>query len=429
MFQPSVTSALTKFATWLTNYENYPTEDQYELAQTQKTFGIHFVTSFLPIILTAFVYIPFCRQLVASLGILHITNGRLSSPFSWSSLNQEQQKLAVYADPARLQLGVLYLSMSSQLHCLGDEPILPVVKRFLRKLYRTYWCRKSNVAVHRRDHSDATSRLLDGRSEESAFLSRVQKEAEAEVYNTHGDLLKLCVQFGYITLFGAAWPLVSLGFLLYNLIKLRRDRFKVIERQRLAPVRTETIWPWIDVLNFLTWLGSLSTAVITYLYRGNMEDVKLWSVLLIVLVAEQAYLVTRFLVRMALRKIGSDAVRYEEARKYASRKRYLKTYSEEAAELCQRHKLKVRFNETTDVVTALSRASSIDRTGAMTDASENNPNPLDANLHSEAPAKTLQRTGIGVLHDPERASRFWSWHQTSHETAEAGAKLIKALGQ
>ena len=59
-----ITSFLTSIATQLTDYENYRTQDQYELAQTQKTLVLNFITSFLPIILTAFVYVPFGEKIV-----------------------------------------------------------------------------------------------------------------------------------------------------------------------------------------------------------------------------------------------------------------------------------------------------------------------------------------------------------------------------
>eukprot|EP00976_Prorocentrum_cordatum_P034932 710451-Prorocentrum_minimum.AAC.1 len=41
------------------------------------------------------------------------------------------------------------------------------------------------------------------------------------------DYLHLCFQFGYITLFGAVYPLAALYAFFNNILELRTDAFKV----------------------------------------------------------------------------------------------------------------------------------------------------------------------------------------------------------
>jgi anoctamin-10 len=455
---PSINSALTSIATRLTNYENYRTEDQYELAQTQKTFVLNFITSFLPIILTAFVYVPFGGRIVPYLDVFRVVTAEGTSSFSlWSNQTAASQQTinSFYVDPARLRQEVVYLTVTAQVLSFGEEMILPHVKRVLLQKYRNYKNKSSEAAVRKRRYSEATNILLMDTPDESHFLTRIRNEAEADVYNVQDDILEMCIQFGYLTLFGVAWPLVPLGFLLNNWLELRGDFFKISsECQRPPPIRADTIGPWLDVLSFLSWLGTLSTAAIVHLYRsGSTEDVQLWSLLLTVFLAEQAYLALRFLVRTTLEKIGSDAARREEVRKYAVRKRYLETFSEEAAELSKRQKPRVRFNETTDIITptktslgdddddygsdsgfekddtgahALRRRSErLKGAGAHHAASEVNDDEQD---QPDAPFKGgLCRTDSGTLHDAERTMRFWSAQQTGQETIDAGVKLIKVL--
>jgi hypothetical protein len=318
--------------------------------------------------------------------------------------------------------------------------VLPYVKRILLRKYRDYKNITSQRRVRQRKYSEATNILLIDHQDEVPFLARIRDEAEADVYKVQDDILEMCVQFGYLTLFAVAWPLVPLGFLLNNWLELRGDFFKIsVECQRPLPIRADSIGPWLDVLSFLSWLGTLSTAAIVHLYRsGSTENVELWSLLLTLLVTEQVYLAVRFLVRTSLEKLGSDAVRREEARKYEVRKRYLETFSEEASEISKRHKPRVRFNETTDVAISPTKTTfdgedkkfdlaSYQRTNGK--LKEEAADDLDdGQEHPDAPFKGgLSRTDSGSLLDHERSMRFWSWHKTHEERVEAGVKLIKVL--
>ena len=67
--QPVVLGILTEMAERLTKYENYETTEAYESSMTQKVFVLNFITSYMPIILTAFVYVPFAEVLVPYLDV------------------------------------------------------------------------------------------------------------------------------------------------------------------------------------------------------------------------------------------------------------------------------------------------------------------------------------------------------------------------
>lgn len=96
---PAITSFLTSLATRLTKYENYRTQDLYDLAQTQKSFIMNFITSFLPTILTAYIYVPFGKQIVPHLDLLRR-----------SGLNFDMASHAEFeVDTARFQQEVIYL--------------------------------------------------------------------------------------------------------------------------------------------------------------------------------------------------------------------------------------------------------------------------------------------------------------------------------
>ncbi|KAL2866952.1 anoctamin family protein [Aspergillus lucknowensis] len=381
---PSISGLLNSIATRLTQYENYRTQDQYDLAQTAKQFVTHFITAFLPTVLTAFVYVPFGARLVPHLNI---------PSFQGKAPADMPRDFSV--DPGRLKQEVMYLSLTGQVLSFGEEVVLPYVKRVALEKWREYRTRQAAVQ-NRRRVSQGTSQVLFDDPDESAFLSRVRNEAEADEYNVHEDTLEMCVQFGYLTLFGSSWPLVALGFLVNNWLELRGDFFKLsLECQRPPPIRADSIGPSLQGLEVLSWLGTLSTAAIVYLYRDGMAEIRVSSLLLTLLLSEWAYLGMRFAVSTGLRKVLSRTLRREAAKRYAVRKGYLKATASEGSP--PRGKLRVRFRGRVSVFTS------------ATDP----PSPQSDEVLREA-----------MLHTERR---FWS--RRPNQVLEDGVRIIRALGQ
>ncbi|RLL93764.1 hypothetical protein CFD26_100765 [Aspergillus turcosus] len=385
---PTITSKLTDIATQLTEYENYRTQDRYDLAQTAKTFVMNFITAFLPTLLTAFVYVPFGAKIVPFLDVFRLRA-------RYSSTSTEFQ-----VDTSRFQQEVIYLSVTAQVLSFGEEVVLPYIKQVLWRKWRDYRLKKTQAGRPRR-HSKMTDLLLIDSPEEAAFLTRIRNEAEEDQYNVHEDTLEMCVQYGYLALFGVAWPLVPLLFLINNWLELRGDFFKLtLECQRPPPIRADSIGPSLQGLEFLTWLGILSTASIVYLYRDGMKEVHMSSLLLVLFIAQQVYLAVRFAVRTGLQKLGSGTLSREAAKRYAVRKSYLETFCARTAH--GNGKPRVRFNEHVDVYSS-SRDSS----------------PTDAVATKSAKLHKV------IAYASEQEAEFWEGQRWTAE--EVGVKLIKAL--
>ena len=71
---PTITGVLTNIAASLTDFENYENESSQEAAMTQKVFIFNFICSYVPLFLTAFVYIPFGTVIVPRLDVLGLLN-------------------------------------------------------------------------------------------------------------------------------------------------------------------------------------------------------------------------------------------------------------------------------------------------------------------------------------------------------------------
>lgn len=390
---PAITSFLTSIATRLTEYENYRTQDLYDLAQTQKTFVMHFITSFLPTILTAYIYVPFGHAIVPRLDILRQVGINIA--------NHKEFEV----DTSRFQAEVIYLSMTAQVFSFAEEIVLPYIKHVLWQKWRDYRDHKAGL-TRQRSFSKTTDLLLIDAPRESSFLRRVRSEANADEYKVEEDILEMCVQFGYLALFGVAWPLVPLGFLLNNWLEVRGDFFKLtLECQRPPPIRADSIGPCLLGLDFLAWLGTLSTAAIVHLYRGPMSEVRLSSLLLTIFVAEQVYLGIRFIASTALQKIFSGTLRREDASRYAVRKSFLETQQlrHRLPDSQSRVRQRVRFNERVNVYSS------------DTASADGSPSPT-----SETPQPQDE-----VLRGSDLEAEFWD--ARGCDAADAGVKLIRAL--
>ncbi|GAB7351378.1 hypothetical protein MBLNU459_g2059t1 [Dothideomycetes sp. NU459] len=381
---PVLTGIFTSFATQLTKYENYETNAAFDAAMTQKTFVLNFITSYLPIFLTAFVYVPFGRIIVPYLDVFSLT----VRPFAENEKQMQAPQAGFSINPDRLRKQVIYFTVTAQIVGLGMEVIVPYLKRqgFLK-----YKEMQSERAAKR--GGVAPNAAENDIPEEAAFLARVRHEAELDVYDVTADLREMVVQFGYLALFSVVWPLTAVSFLANNWVELRADAIKIcVEMQRPTPQRADTIGPWLDSLSFLSWLGSLTMAALVYLFSndglgpdGSPYDIKGWGLLLAIFFSEHIYLFVRWAVRVGISKIDSPGLQKERRDRYMVRKQYF------AESLAEGPKL-----------------------------------PTFSNLNEKITRDTLEEEARQAsLRSSKLEDRFWARQRHWNETAQVGTLLIE----
>lgn len=295
----------------MTEFENHRTADHHEMSLTQKIFLLNVFTNYLPILLTAFIYIPFGDDVVPRLeNILRKALGSLGKEFV-------HQPFTLDAD--RLRNEVIALTVTGQISSFFEENIVPMLKHRLSGWYRDY----------RRAYSkgDMLLSVVQDDPQEAKFLARCRNQATLPGYNVQDDISEIVLQFGYLALFSPVWPIIPMGFLINNWIELRSDFAKIsLEHQRPAPVRSDGIGPWIYSLEALTWLGSICTAAIVHLFSfQNFGDgTNKWVTLPItIFISEHILLLLRTLVRFVLQQIGSERIREDYNQRYANRVKHL----------------------------------------------------------------------------------------------------------
>lgn len=299
---------------------------------TQKIFILNFITSYLPIFLTAFVYLPFGSLIVPYLDIFQLT----ARPFAENEKQLTTPQAGFVVNPSRLRKQVIYFTVTAQIVNFVMETALPYVQR---RVFRKYKEIKTERAAKKGVTSNAAANDVP---EEAEFLARVRNEAELPVYDVSTDLREMVVQFGYLSLFSVVWPLTPISFLVNDWFELRSDAFKIcLEMQRPTPYRADSIGPWLDSLGFLTWMGSIISAALVYMFSndglgpdGTPADIKGWALLLTIFFSEHIYLAVRLGVRLAISKIDSPGMQKERAERFMVRKRYFEeSFGEDAMEL------------------------------------------------------------------------------------------------
>ena len=378
---------LTTVATRLNDYENWETTESYEAALTQKIFVLNFITSYLPIFLTAFVYVPFGSIVVPYLDVFNLT----ARPFAQTEKQLQTPDVGAFViDPSRLKKQVIYFTVTAQIVNFALETILPYVKR---RGFSKYQEMKSEKATKKGGAGASVS--IDDVPEEAEFLKRVRNEAELDVYDVATDLREMVVQFGYLSLFSVVWPLTPVSFIINNWIELRSDAVKIcLEMQRPTPQRADSIGPWLDSLEFLAWLGSITTAALAYLFSndglgpdGTPATIQGWALLLTIFFSEHVFLLVRWGVRLALSKIDSPGMEKERGERFMVRKRYLQ-------DTLGRDVLDAPSDYMEEKITR-------------------------ASLEEDARQSSLRTTG------PKE--HFWSRQRTWEESAKVGANLIEKM--
>lgn len=394
---PMVSSFLTKYAEQLTNYENYETQGAHDKAMISKVFIINFITSYLAIFLTSFVYVPFASILIPYLDVFSLT----VKPFAEDDKQISAPPPAQFTiNPQRLPNQMFFFAVTSQIVSFATETLVPILTR---KGGDKIASMKSSAS--KRGGGTHPSIAASDHAEEKDFLARVREEASLPEYDVTSDLREMCIQFGYLALFSVVWPLTPVSYFINNWFELRGDTFKLtIESRRPVPQRADSIGPWLSSLEFLAWLGSITSAALVYMFSdggvgpdGRPSKIKLGLLLLSVFFSEHTFLIFRNVVRHAISKLDSANMRKERSERFMVRRKFLQDAGLGDA-------VKPLTSPTDSALKTMGkRASGLDRTSLEEDARKDS------------------------LHDSTDSSRFWNRQRGWQESETVGLRLIDMM--
>ncbi|GAA5869381.1 hypothetical protein JCM16303_000449 [Sporobolomyces ruberrimus] len=261
---PQVTGFWQFVATKLTDFENHPYQSEYDTSLTIKLFALNFVASYGNLLLTSFVYIPFGGFLVPR--IFEMLPSRHAHALAGTAVSSLKSGSFVI-DTHKLKRQLVAYSLTAQITNAATEVGLPYLKaRFGPKIAEKLKHNKSAASPSEKDTN------TDDSEDEKAFLERIRREQLLPAANLGGEYAEMATQLGYICMFAVCWPIAPLWSLVNNFFEIRSDAFKLAtQARRPVPTREASLGPWLDVLGFITYLGTLTSTALVYLYQPHVS--------------------------------------------------------------------------------------------------------------------------------------------------------------
>jgi len=235
----------------LNNHENHRTETEFEDALIAKTFIFQFVNSF-----ASMFYIAYMKPFAQTGDRCHGT------------CMQELQTA----------LGSIFLTQVAAGNII--EVGIPALQSwFSERLVEKQVSSQSNKGLSIDGLSNDAQHLLVSQETD---MSEVEKAFYLEVYDPilgpFGDYAELVIQFGFTTMFVAAFPLASLMSFVNNYIEIRVDAWKLCELCRRAEPRSvEDIGTWYTILEIIATVCVFTNSAIVA-YTGGVLLNYTWTV-------------------------------------------------------------------------------------------------------------------------------------------------------
>ncbi|OXA52495.1 Anoctamin-4 [Folsomia candida] len=222
-----------KVAIWLTNSEYPRTQTEYEDSFTFKMFLFQFINYY-----SYLIYIAFFK-------------GRFFRHPGDDSKNSFEKIRGDMCDPAGC-LSELFIQLS--IIMVGKQFFNNFMEIFMPKF--SNWCRRIKYA----SAVDPDAPVFFTRWEQDFNLKKVDQLALFQEY------LEMVIQYGFVTLFVAAFPLAPFFALLNNVVEIRLDAYKwITQMRRPLAERVEDIGAWYGILQGITYTSVVTNAfVIAY---------------------------------------------------------------------------------------------------------------------------------------------------------------------
>ncbi|XP_074619855.1 anoctamin-7-like [Acropora palmata] len=218
-----------KLAVILTDWENHRTQTSYEDALIIKLFGFQFVNSY-----TSLFYIAFFRQNTKDSGV--INKGK-----NYSDECGENNDCMTL-----LSLQVAMLMIMKPLPKLFTD----VIKPWLKSLWKKRKCCNSNKVENGGERLKSLEDYLEHERTKEPLGDFTLSEYNEKV-----------LQYGFLMLFTAAFPLAPLIALLTNAIDMKVDARRLLwTNRRPVAFRAEDIGMWYSILEFLNVAGVVTNS-------------------------------------------------------------------------------------------------------------------------------------------------------------------------
>ncbi|GMS86099.1 hypothetical protein PENTCL1PPCAC_8274 [Pristionchus entomophagus] len=261
----------------LTRWECPRTQNDFDNSFTIKVFLFQFVNYY-----SSLFYVAFFKGLLAQLPTFSYTNEGVK--LSGGALKIRETQLdgcdAVGCfDELVIQLAII---MCGRQFFSG---FVELGYPFIMKLFRQWQFLVPASKRERNAKEDKLGEIGAKRWEEDYFLAPTYEQWLFDEY------LEMVIQFGFITLFVAAFPLAPLFALVNNIMEIRMDAYKfLVSTQRPVPAQSRNIGIWLQILQFISNISVTINALVIaftsdfvprtyykYLNKNNLTGYLEWS--------------------------------------------------------------------------------------------------------------------------------------------------------
>lgn len=252
-----------KFLTWEGHDNSYDRNDSFVL----KTFVLNFLTGYVPLLITSFVYLPFAHLISPNLPHIQqtIAQNIKSSRYVYKYLIKLKSQEDFIMNQERLNGQFFFFMVTNQVIQVVLKYVLPLILSPIIKF------------VTKKIKGDKKPVVNSDALEEKVWLDTVRKTLELPTYCVTDDFRGLALQYGYLILYGPVWTLAPIASLVFNIITFKLDELKLANGKYFrppVPKRVDSIHPWDIAFLALTWIGSVVSPLVTSFYRHGTQPPK-----------------------------------------------------------------------------------------------------------------------------------------------------------
>jgi len=155
--------------------------------------------------------------------------------------------------------------------------------------------------------------------ESTSTLPQYEKDSKLAAYQgTFDEYSEMVIQYGYITLFAAAFPLAPLMAVINNMIEIRTDAFKLLSSTVRPDYKgAEGIGNWYGVLEILGIISVITNCLLigfsfdTISREFPKDDSRKFYVFGVVIIMEHGILFIKYLISILVPDVPGDIVKEE----------------------------------------------------------------------------------------------------------------------
>ncbi|AGO12949.1 AaceriADL300Wp [[Ashbya] aceris (nom. inval.)] len=262
-YVPLLTTVYNFFVNRLVRWENAANPER---SRVEKNYALSFLTSYVPLLITLFVYLPMGHMLNPQMNIIARYSQRYGIPVVGRHfmINTERYKSQFF-----------YFTVTNQLVALAVENILPMVM--------------GKILPRIKGHTKPDSELNRARAltaEEYPQDTKLVEQVRTYMlgpwgpFKLHDNVSKLVIQFGYVVMFSTIWPLAPLMCVIFNIIISKFDIWRALKKHTPSSnpntyksknlgLAMTSLSPWNPILEFTVWVASVVSPAIIIMYRHS----------------------------------------------------------------------------------------------------------------------------------------------------------------